>query len=410
MRDLLLKRLLKSKANEAKSADELIDEYLEEVKQSVIKDTKEFISSLISYLMQHLEEIDKEELLKIINKKIEQFGIKFSLDELDEIYNKNATAAAAAVGIKFSFDKVDTKLIESLYNSFIWLKQSADEKIQKKLKDTIAKALEGDIKIDKLGEVLKEEIGDLVEGSANYFQASADHIIKQTNILSHIKSMKEAGFEYYKIHAKIDNKTSAICRSMHGRVISVEDGFNQALEIATAKDIEAKKAASPWQSSPLFGKLPKNALLPPFHFRCRTTIVAFDEAQSVVDGKKTKGSYLPGAIYLDKQEVVFSHIDGFGYERVLTNVGKKHQEASGHYFKPKELIAGLNSLDKIALSKKEDGRVLAYSSNKNIVFVFEGQKIVTAFRPDRKDYFKDNVDTNSIYSKSVKKGANSEEV
>jgi hypothetical protein len=94
--------------------------------------------------------------------------------------------------------------------------------------------------------------------------------------------MEEAGFTEYEILAMMDERTCAICGEMNGRVFSVSETRKVINSVLDIQDPKAFKAAMPWQSKPAKGmtnaKLCSSGQnLPPFHGRCRCTLIAVGE-------------------------------------------------------------------------------------------------------------------------------------
>ncbi|MCD6654479.1 MAG: hypothetical protein LT067_06935 [Sulfurovum sp.] len=235
--------------------------------------------------------------------------------------------------------------------------------------------------------------------------------MKSTLPASLLKAKKmKAGVEEVKVVAVIDKKTSAVCRSMHGRIIPIKSVKDQADAITAATDIEEKKKASRWQSKPIFGKLPSDVALPPYHFRCRTIVVAYFPQIAEIDGKNVNGSLLPGEKYKGNKEVVFSHVDRFGYERVVTDKTLEHG-GTDHGLKLKDYIAGLNSLESMAIQSRDERRTVGYSRDRNLFFVFEDGEVITAYSPDDgENYFKREALKGTIESLSIKKGESNEKM
>lgn len=212
--------------------------------------------------------------------------------------------------------------------------------------------------------------------------------MKSTLPASLLKAKKmKAGAEEVKVVAVIDKKTSAVCRSMHGRIIPIKSAKDQADAITNAESIEEKKKASRWQSQPIFGKLPAGVALPPYHFRCRTIVVAYFPLIAEIDGKNVNGSLLPGEKYKGK-DVLFSHRDTFGYERVVTPESFDHDEFDKHGLSLKDVRAGLANLDWMGMPERFDDRTIGYSKKYNLFFSFKGEEVWTVFPPkNKKEYF-----------------------
>ena len=383
MRHTLLKALLKSKSDANEAVEVLIEKYLQEVKKSGKQQTEQMVSELIVYVLQEAPNLSKEVLLQMVEQKVEQLGYTLPTQSLESIYTKSAEMAAASVGAAFSFDKVDAEVMSSMYRALTWMKDDGTADTQNKLKKVIADAMEGEVNIEQLGEVLREQLGEVVDGTSSYFQAVSEHVIRQSQSLARVEQFTKAGIEEVKVVAVIDSRTSAICRSMHGRIIPLRHVRQQANAILSAQNVDEKKAASRWQSQPLFGKLPPDVGLPPYHFRCRTVVVAYFRQKTEIDGKNVNGSLLPGETYKGKK-VLFSHVDPFGYERVVTEKSLDHG-GNPHNLRYKEIIAGINSMEQLGLHATEPPKTVGYSKDKHLFFSFLEEEVVTVFHPDEKN-------------------------
>ncbi len=156
-----------------------------------------------------------------------------------------------------------------------------------------------------------------------------------------------------------------------------------------AQNIAEKKAVYEWRSEPLFAKMILIDFgLPPYHFRCRTELVPVWINEEMVDGVKMKNTSP-----LDKDEVV-RHIDKLGVERVLDSLalnGKHNLKTRLEYgaVTKQGIIKALNSINKLAPNMRDNRLTNAISDN-GYFMVFDGDRIVTAFKPTSKTYFSDN--------------------
>ncbi len=97
-----------------------------------------------------------------------------------------------------------------------------------------------------------------------------------------VRSFVDIGVTRYEIVNPMDRRTSPICQFMNGRVFTVREGASQIESIAGATDPETVKKEHPWMSAKaagaIHGRGGDRALaraglsLPPYHFRCRTTV------------------------------------------------------------------------------------------------------------------------------------------
>jgi len=95
-----------------------------------------------------------------------------------------------------------------------------------------------------------------------------------------IKGYQELGIEYLEVLAVMDERTSEICKMMNGRIIPVANAAGQRDAMMAAKSPEDVKTISPWLKPAQLkgldtkGIMGKGVIMPPYHFHCRTTVVA----------------------------------------------------------------------------------------------------------------------------------------
>ncbi|MGP1450311.1 MAG: hypothetical protein ACTTJS_04210 [Wolinella sp.] len=289
--------------------------------------------------------------------------------------------------MNYSFDTIDIEAISSMRKGFYWLGRDYNDNLQEQLKDIIEASFKGEIPINELASYLKGEFSDIIKANEHYFQGVAEHITLQAQNMAMVSEGEKAGVEHYQIMALLDNRTTPICRSMHGRIIKAPHLKRQASAILNAKSLSAKKAAAAWRKDPYIGasdKLEPNFGLPPYHFGCRTEVRPVWIETHEIDGIKMKNTSPL------KDYEALKHIDKIGVERVLkssnAHISKKHEETTHQ-----EIIKALNSITQIAPHNKNQKRTVATSQNGYFI-VFEGSEIVTAYKPagGLEKYFKNN--------------------
>lgn len=116
----------------------------------------------------------------------------------------------------------------------------------------------------------------------------ADTHITRTAEIGHLAGYEDAGVEYAQIVAVLDDMTSDICRHLHGRKIPISAMARQRDGILNASkrhDINGIKRWQPMSHVENFKSIIRTSDLiadegigmPPYHFRCRTTTVAYSE-------------------------------------------------------------------------------------------------------------------------------------
>jgi|GEM_PF-396961 len=372
MQEKLLTAIIKSNLNKKKTIKELIDDFISSQGKMVHEHLEEFLSSLLVYIHKN-HSLDQDTLLPLINSKLQDLNIPVNTSELETIY---ATLAATHMpSAKFEFDKVDVKAVEMMRKGFYWAGVEYNEKTQDKLKNIIEGAFQGEHTRAELAAKLKEEFTGVLNASTSYFEGVADHIINQSQNISKVNQALKYDVKHFKVEARIDAKTSAICRSMHGKIIEATHLSKQVDNVLAAKTISEKKEAAAWRGEPLYGKLPSNFGLPPYHFRCRTEVIPVWLSEEEIEGKKVKYAS-------KKKDDIITHIDKTGVQRRADAVTFGHSKSSkSRGIDKKGIISALNSITEIATHSYEHTRTIAKSAN-GYILMFEADYLYTAFKPD----------------------------
>ena len=381
MQEKLLKAIIKSNIQDKKTASELIDTFIKAQGTMANEHLEEFLSSLLVYINKNYSNLNKETLLPLINSKLQDLNIPVNTNDVEAVYTK--LAATHILSSSFEFNKVDVKAIESMRKGFYWAGVEYNEKTQDKLKEIIEGAFKGEYSRKDISAKLKDEFTGVLNASTYYFEGVADHIINQSQNISKVNQALKYEVKHFKVVARIDSRTSKTCRSLHGKIIESSHLSNQVDNVLAAKNISEKKAAAAWSSDAVFGKLPSNFGLPPYHFRCRTEVVPVWLSEEDLDGKKMRYAS-------KKKDDIITHIDKTGVQRRIPK-DKHSKMMNKHELSNKQIISALNSIEEIAPHAKFHDRAVAISSN-GIFTVFEADEIITMYKPDigLKQTFKNN--------------------
>ena len=372
--ELLLSTLLKAKFDKNKSVSELVDEFIKQNAKLAKKELEAQLANLLIFINENYN-IDKKVLKELVNSKISSMGLSINPNNLEEIY---AVLAGKNIAVNIVFDEIDIRAINAMRNNFYWVGKEFNKDFTDRLKDIIESAFRGEVARSELAQRLKDEFASELKQSVRYFEGVSDHIISQNQNISTVNQARKYGVKYYKVVAVMDSRTSAICRSMNGRLIPAEHIERQCDNIMNAKDMASKKAAATWAKAPYNGrsdKMDSNFGMPPYHFKCRTEIVPawVDEYEN--DGVTMRASEAPG-----KDEII-RHIDKMGVERVLTFANandKKHSANLLQRTSAAKIVSALNSITHIAPHINVEQKSIAKTQNGYII-IFDGDKIDTIF-------------------------------
>lgn len=390
--ELLLSTLLKAKFDKNKSVSELVDEFIKQNAKLAKKELEAQLANLLIFINENYN-IDKKVLKELVNSKISSMGLSINPNNLEEIY---AVLAGKNIAVNIVFDEIDIRAINAMRNNFYWVGKEFNKDFSDRLKDIIESAFRGEVARSELAQRLKEEFASELKQSVRYFEGVSDHIISQNQNISTVNQARKYGVKYYKVVAVMDSRTSAICRSMNGRLIPAEHIERQCDNIMNAKDMASKKAAATWAKEPYNGrsdKMDSNFGMPPYHFKCRTEIVP-----AWVDEYENDGVTMRASEALGKDEII-RHIDKMGVERVLTFANandKKHSANLLQRTSAAKIVSALNSITHIAPHANVEQKSIAKTQNGYII-IFDGDKIDTIFPT------KDNQALKKYFEKYAKK-------
>lgn len=203
------------------------------------------------------------------------------------------TGRKAVSGIDYSFTRKDIYALDLLRDDMLfWVGKAYDRNFSSWMQQRVKEYFDEGMSRVQLTERIAEKMNVIDPNMKDYIALLADHNTTRVAEMGHVSAYEDAGVEYAKIVAVMDDKTSKICRHLHGRIIPVSAMSAQRDRILSAsksRNIGAIKAAQP-MLSPSSGKglnvmtsartgeiIEEGIGLPPYHFRCRTTTVAHFE-------------------------------------------------------------------------------------------------------------------------------------
>lgn len=92
----------------------------------------------------------------------------------------------------------------------------------------------------------KEATRSLLGGSPFYWEIVAGAFVGQGRSFAQLSSYAEAGIARYVIEAVLDERTTEICRYLHGKVFEVGDGLKKMEAMSRLEDLDGLKEAHPW--------------------------------------------------------------------------------------------------------------------------------------------------------------------
>jgi SPP1 gp7 family putative phage head morphogenesis protein len=228
-------------------------------------------------------------------------------------------AVEAELGVTLGWLLRDQASLDILaQNSFFWIGNHYERFVQDRIQGRLREYFEGGLNRNDLMLRMRHDFEREFARSDSYWDLLADHTATKVREMSRLSHYEQAGVEVIRVRAQLDDKTTEICRSLHGQVIDVKDlrrQMDKQLRAAQSRSPEKVKDAWPWWSDKQTNQRlnsqadvaanikRSNIGMPPYHARCRTRTVAEFKAASgervlsdqdvasgarVLDGGKTK--------------------------------------------------------------------------------------------------------------------------
>ena len=199
----------------------------------------------------------KMALMDSINVELIKYShnVQISIeDHLSGVYRREFESALQGLNVAIK-PVINTEAIKAIIN-YPYAGAMFSDRVWRN-KSQLLNGIEDDLTKNLIkGTSVQNMAGDLrARSNTAYYQA--ERLVRtETNYAltqGHLNGYKEAGVKKYEILAKIDSRTSAICKKKDGDIIEIEEGV----------------------------EVGENC--PPFHPNCRTTIIPVIEDDNIVD-------------------------------------------------------------------------------------------------------------------------------
>lgn len=233
---------------------------------------------------------DADMILRVLEGSVGSEALRAAMREpvvniSDALFRLGAEEVGQATGVSIAFMRPDLDALDILKSgNLYWVGNSWNLRTQDlfhaALKDYFT---EGMTRAD-LTARFAEDFGSLSEKGQVYWEMLADHTATKTREMGRVSGYERAGIARVQVRAHLDDKTTPICRQMHGRIITVRKMRQQRdayLHAVSLRNEPAARAAWRMHSPKTdFANKPSNSLgrgtaNPPYHFRCRTITVAY---------------------------------------------------------------------------------------------------------------------------------------
>lgn len=264
----------------------LTDSYDSQTKQAL----KEVVDYLLSLNRINFSDADIKKIDSILKARLGK-GLKdlvvnkiYKIAEL--FYSLGAEEIADAIHFEFSFELSDTDAVTALFEQFnFWIGNYYGEQVQSEIKETLKGYFDADKTIEEVALEFSKKFEKYSENGMEYFEGLAEHTSNRVRAIGQVTAMERAGVDSYQIISIIDARTSEICKFMDGKIFDLSRATDYREKILSLKNPKEIKDYSKWitpkelqaiQDQKISDPdLPAGLTIPPFHWRCRSTIRAF---------------------------------------------------------------------------------------------------------------------------------------
>jgi len=205
----------------------------------------------------------------------------FTLNQ--QIYKFGIGEIGKSTGLKLAFDVADAEASAILGNhNLFWVQDYYTAQLQDDIDKILKPYFTSDKTIQEVMSDIQSKFSTVTNKGIDYFEGLAEHTTNRVRELGKITGYEKAGIIKYEIRAVMDDRTSDICLTMNGQIFEVSSGIDFRDTILGLDDPSSIKDVAPWRTASEISnlstaELPPGMELPPYHWRCRTTTVAYFE-------------------------------------------------------------------------------------------------------------------------------------
>lgn len=205
----------------------------------------------------------------------------------DGLFRAGAAEVGTAAGVDIAFMRPDLDALDALKeNNLFWIGAHWNRHTKDKLDAVLTDYFTEGMTREDLAQRMADDFRSLTSRSHVYWEMVADHMATKGREIGRVTGYQRAGIRYVQIRAHLDERTTLVCRHLHGRVIPVQtlvdqrDAYFAASATGNVEEMKhiwtmhgkgADLSATPTRDLKGVGS-------PPYHYRCRTITVAHWEA------------------------------------------------------------------------------------------------------------------------------------
>lgn len=265
----------------------LMERWLDVTRQGM-KKVREFLTGLTGTL----GEADVQRMLNLLQAEastLSDAAAGQAANLFRESYEAGKVGGQLAGGIVgLQWGMVDDEAVEWLTDHHVyWIKEYYNKHISGAIAEHTAEALRQGLGRDAAGKMLADFF-DAYPGVASqpaaYWRGLAANAMNRSRNFGLVGGFEEAGIEALRVVAVMDERTSDICRRLNNTIIPIGKAVGQRRKLIMMSDPEGVKEVTPWLPISEIEDLTdteiqgRGMIMPPYHFHCRTTVVAAELA------------------------------------------------------------------------------------------------------------------------------------
>lgn len=243
---------------------------------------------------------DGETILRALEREVGAEALAATMREpvvnlTDGLYRMGLAEVGTSVGTSLAFMRPDQDALDVLSraNTF-WVGNLWDTGPRGKIVTLLEEYFTTGLTRDALARRLAEDFAGVSANSLHHWRSVANSLATRTREIGRVSGYERSGIQQIKIKAILDDRTTTVCRHLHGRVLTVTGLRTQAeawMEASSRGDrITAFRVWPFIGDDEDLSQTPTRDLqgigMPPYHHgNCRTITVAyFGDGTGVTDG------------------------------------------------------------------------------------------------------------------------------
>jgi len=233
-----------------------------------------------------------------------QYVVPNFTEELDSGRELTRKAKRKTAEVSPKFDVLDERAVKDLQDDqMLWIGRHYSQNVRDTVRSAVEPSMIEGISHAEAGKRVAAALAETLSkvtvpkgfngSDAKYFEGIAANTATNARVRGQVRSFADIGITTYEIVNPMDNRTTEICAFMNGQTFTVKDASSQIEALSGATTPDEVRSVHPWLSigkiKSIFKKGGSKGLvsaglsLPPYHFRCRSTVDVSTESMSFGD-------------------------------------------------------------------------------------------------------------------------------